>query len=193
MVDRLVLTTAELGFLLRVRPPALAGVREELALPAPRAPHDGLDSLVHRGLATRTGRAFRPSPRLAAVIEAAATADRITRMLGWRGDVPVLTHLLSGPRGQLRLCPDGAGGWDVRLLEPGVTASAQAGRFLDAHLSGDRESSVLLKIGSPQGNVSMAVAVDGQGRWSMSDSLSVPTTPSSRAIAVARIAELLAG
>ena len=62
-------------------------------------------------------------------------------------------------------------------------------------MTGLVESSVLVQSTTTDSKISIAVAVDGDGAWFLSDSDTLPdrSAPSTREAADARITELLAG
>ncbi|GAA3859067.1 hypothetical protein GCM10022243_26010 [Saccharothrix violaceirubra] len=192
MVDPLALSRAEVEFLLRVRPPALDSLRTELHL-APADADAGGRSLTARGLCRFAGGRVVFAAAVAAVADGLSRADRLIRLLGWDGDRPVVAHLLTGPGVHIGLVsarPD-----RFTAHRPGRAESLrdQVARFLDRHLTGKRRSTLLVRTAGATGSVDLAVAVDDDGTWSMSDTLASPTrtSPSSRDLAVARIAELV--
>jgi hypothetical protein len=196
MADPLVLTFAEIGFLLRARPPSLASLGEELRLPEadPAMAAAGLASLAARGLCELVDGRLVPAAAVQAVHAALCDADRVTRMLGWDGGRPVLAHLVTGPSLHIGLFATGLGRFSVILLDRGTPLGDQTVRFLDRHLTGAHESAVLVRTATAGRAVSLAVAVDENGAWWLSDSLTgdTRTDPSSRDLAVARLVELVA-
>ncbi|MDQ2587285.1 hypothetical protein CKY47_25530 [Saccharothrix yanglingensis] len=189
------LTFAEIGFLLRARPPSLASLAGELRLPEadPATAAAGLASLAARGLCEPVDGELVPAASVQAVHAALCGADRVTRMLGWEGGRPVLAHLVTGPHLDVGLFPVGLGRFSVSPLDRATPLGDQAARFLDRHLAGARGSAVLVRTTTARRTASLAVAVDEHGAWFLSDSLTgdARTDPSSRDLAVARLAELV--
>lgn len=189
----LVLTFAEIEFLLRVRTPEIATIREDLGL----APSDdrmaaaGLASLLARGMCERSGAGVTPSRELSAVVAGLATADRVTRVLGLAEGSTQLGAVLTGPNVHIGLAATGFGQHVVQPIDDAVTAADQVKHVLDGVLGS--ESAVLVQSRSAQGQVSIAVAIDAGGAWYLSDSEDDPDrgTPVSRDEAYARITELL--
>lgn len=194
MEKLLVLTFAEIEFLLRVRAPEIATIRADLGL----APSDdttaaaGLASLLARGLCEPSGAGVTPGPELVAVVAGLATADRVTRVLGLGEGSAQLGAVLTGPNVHIGLTAAGFGQHVVQPIDSAVSAADQVRHLLGGALG--RESAVVVQSRSAHGQVSIAVAIDGEGAWHLSDSEGDPSrsTPVSEHEAFARITELLA-
>lgn len=193
MEQPLVLTFAEIEFLLRVRTPRVPTIREDLGLAPPddTTAAAGLASLLARGMCAPGGEGVVPSKELVVVVTGLATADRVTRVLGVTAGSTQLGAVLTGPAVHIGLTAAGSGQHVVQPIDLAVTAADQVRHVLDRVL-GD-ESAVLVQSRSARGLVSIAVAVDADGSWYLSDSEDDPgrSTPVSREEAYERIAELL--
>jgi hypothetical protein len=189
----LVLTFAEIEFLLRVRTPAIATIRADLGLAEPddTTAAAGLASLLARGLCERSAGGVVPSAELVLVATALATADRVTRLLDVTGEAVRLGAVLTGPNLHIGLTAAGAGQHVVQPVDTAVTAADQVRHLLDEVLGA--ESAVLVQSRTARGQVSIAIAVDAAGDWYLSDSEGDPgrSTPVSRDEACARVGELL--
>lgn len=200
MDDALVLTYAEIEFLLRSQDPGPVDVRGQLDLgPAEEldaAARAGVSSLLARGLCTlggESGADVTPTPALLAIVAGLTTATETTRALGWIGDQPVLLHLLYGPLARLVLAPAPYGQFTVMALSPELTVADQLSRFVDSCLNEAMDSAVIIQSRTAHATVGIAVARDGEGGWFVSDSEgnSDSATPSTRDDVLARIGELL--
>jgi hypothetical protein len=183
-MNPLILTFAEIEFLLRGNPPRIP-VREQLRL---REPDDmiaaaGLASLLARGLCIREAEDVRPAKDLLPVIAAMS--------LGLVGDRETVVHLFLAAEAAVALSPAEFGQFTAELLDPAVPAAEQITRFVDACLPAGRESGVLVQAPGAD-EVSLAVARDETGAWFLSDSVNSPdrSEPSSHAAVVERIATL---
>jgi len=200
MDDALVLTYAELEFLLRSQDPGPVDVRAQLELgPAEEldaAARAGVASLLARGLCTlggESGTEVTPTPEVLAIVAGLTTATETTRALGWIDERLVLLHLLYGPMARLVLVPASYGQFTVMALDPELTVADQLSRFVDSCLTEAAESAVVIQSRTADATVGMAIARDGDGAWFVSDSENDPdsATPSSRDDVMARIGELL--
>lgn len=189
----LVLTFAEIEFLVRVRTPEIATIRDDLGL----APEDdrtaaaGLASLLARGMCEPNGAGVTPSRELAVVVAGLATADRVTRVAGLGEGSTRVGAVLTGPNVHIGLTAKGFGQYAVQPIDQAVSAADQAQHLLGCVLRG--ESAVLVRSRTARGRVSIAVAVDGEGAWYLSDSEGDPDrgTPVGEDEARARVTELL--
>lgn len=191
MSDHLVLTFAEIEFLLRVREPEHVDVRAELGLAGDGTnAAAGLASLLARGLCSQDGERVVPSDDLVGVIGALTTAARAIKALGWRDGLPVLLNLFTGPVVGIVLQPTGLGQYAVATLDPGHGLDDQLVGFLDACLTDGNESAVLVRSGETR----IAIATTAAGEWYVSDSYADPgaSRKSTRDGAVARVRELMA-
>jgi hypothetical protein len=189
----LVLTFAEIEFLLRVRTPEIATIRDDLGL----APEDdktaaaGLASLLARRMCEPSGAGVTPSPELAVIVAGLATADRVTRVLGLGEGSTRLGAVVTGPNFHIGLTAAGFGQYVVQPIDQAVSAADQMQHLLDTALG--RESAVLVQSRTARARVSIAIAVDGESNWYLSDSEGDPDrgTPVSEDEARARVTELL--
>jgi hypothetical protein len=180
MSDELVLTFAEIEFLLWSRRPELSVL--ELLRIKPEAIGEttaaaGLSSLLARGLCVMTDGKVRSGKEIAVVTTILTAADSAIDALGWVGDDMMFVHVFSSPDGALKLRPAGPGLFAVEAVDPGQPLSAGLVRFVDLCMTGGGESAVLLKkVTSTAESVSVAVARDAEGRWHLSDSILEPET-----------------
>jgi hypothetical protein len=200
MDDALVLTYAEIEFLLRSQNSGQVDLRAQLELgPAGEldaAARAGVSSLLARGLCTlggESGTDVTPTPEVLAIVAGLTTATEATRALGWVGEQLVLLHLLYGPLARLVLVPAPYGRFTVMALDPELTVADQLSRFVDSCLTDGAESAVVIQSRTAQATVGIAVARDATGAWFVSDSEGNPdsATPSTRGDVLARIGELL--
>lgn len=193
MEQALVLTFAELEFLLRVRTPEIATIREDLGLAASddTVAAAGLASLLARGLCELGGDRVTPGRELIAVVAGLATADRVTRVLSLGEGAAELAAVVTGPNIHIGLTVAGFGQYVVQPIDNGVGAADQVKHALERALGS--EGAVLVQSRTAAGQVSIAVAVDGGGAWYLSDSEGDPnsSTPVGADEAFARVAELL--
>lgn len=199
MTDQLVLTFAEIEFMLRLQQPNL-DVRELLRF-RPEATGDvvaaaGLASLLARELCADSEGKVRAGQEITAVSRILTTADVEVDALGWIGEEMVLLHVFSSPDGQLACRPCGRNLFTVEALEAGAPLSAALVRLLDLCLTGDGESAVLMRLSTTAGEpISLAVARGADGGWNLSDStvdgtISEQVTPEQ---ARGRVVELFGG
>ncbi|MFC0436447.1 hypothetical protein [Kutzneria buriramensis] len=174
MPDEMILTFAEIEFLLRSREPKL-DVRKLLRIKAEAAGDvvaaAGLASLLARDLCVETHGKVKLGREIAAIAAVLVTADIAVNALGWIGEDMVLLHVFSCPGGQLSFRAVGHGRFAVEVLAPDRPLSAGLVRLMDLCLTGDGESAVLLKMETTASEpISMAVARGVNGEWHLSDS-----------------------
>jgi hypothetical protein len=158
VTDPLVLTFAELEFLLSACPQRADAVRAHLRTAEPdqglATARAGLASLLARGLcenaaeAVITEESVTPGPEVKAVIAAFATARRHLGAAGWRGDRPEVMYLYDGDAMRLALFPVPLGRYAVEFLSPEEPLSAPLMRFVDAFADfsrGGRASALVIK------------------------------------------------
>jgi hypothetical protein len=204
VIDPLILTFAEIEFLLASCPQGADTVRADLrtgmAERDPVVVRAGLASLLARGLCSGSAQTVVPGPAVATVIAAVATSRTHTVAAGWRGARPDVMHLYSGPTARLALFPNTRGQYTVEILDPYEPLSLPLLRFLDAfcaYATDGRESALVIKSravgGGGEPDVSIAVAIDAAGVWSCSDSRRSPDRgiPAPREQIALRIAELV--
>lgn len=193
----LLLTFAEIEFLLRVREPALCDLRATLGIDQFGTGDDvaraGSASLVARGLCTFDGADLIPSAEVVVVIAGLSDAANTTRAVGWIAGGMTLVHLLTGPDVCLALFAASQGQFVVHVLDPSVTVADQVTRFVDSCLATPTKSAVVIQSRTAEETVGLAVARDDAGAWFLSDSEGQPdaATPTTRDDVVARIGELL--
>jgi hypothetical protein len=196
MSDAMVLTFAEIEFLLRSRQPkldvqTLLGIKPEAAADVVAAA--GLASLLARELCVEADGSVKVGREIMAITAVLVTADIAVDALGWIGEDMVLLHMFSCPGGQLLFRPVGHGRFAVEALAPDQPLSTGLVQLVDRCLTGDGESAVLLKmLTTTRKPISMAVARGANGEWHLSDSATDAT--SSRRVtpeaARARIVEI---
>jgi hypothetical protein len=196
MADSIVLTFAELEFLLRSCPGGRDLVLSTLRL-VPEASSDmvgaaGFASLLARGLCVRDDEQFYPVPELAPVVGALSAPTVAVSAMAWVGTDVTLAHVFTGPSHRIALYPRTRGQFAFELLDPAEGIPAVLARFIDQYLTGDVESVVMIRTGTGNDKVSLAVAVDGDRAWHLSDSISTPdrSVGVSRDGAMRRIVEL---
>jgi hypothetical protein len=198
MAEPLILTFAELEFVLRARPERAEAVRADLRL-NPEASTDivvaaGVASLLARGLCTLSGTDVAPTAPLAAVMVALSTGGTHVEAVGWRGERMVLVHLYAGGSVGLVMQPAAYGQFSVELLRPDEPLAAPVTRFLDSCTAGEGEAAVAVRLTTGDAaELSLAIARDGAGAWFVSDSLESPDkgVPTSRDGVVQRLTDLL--
>ncbi len=197
MADSLVLSHAELEFLLQWRPPEHIAIRELLDLSSDdrREPtvKRGLASLLARGLCVPDGDGIAPSSQLAEVVTGLATARIGTRAFGRADQRNVLVHIVYGPDGGLALFPAGPDRFTVAALDRSVAFVEQLTRFVDSCQTSKERSTVVIQAITSADRVGIALMTDESGAWFVSDSEESPdrATPSTRRQAIRRIKELL--
>lgn len=192
----LLLTFAEIEFLLRVRPVTLDGLRDTLGIEQFGTGDDvaraGSASLGVRGLLTADGEDLVPSPELVVVIAGLSEAVSAVRLVGSIDGRVTLVHLLAGPDVCLALFAS-QGQFAVRALDLEVTIADQVTRFVDSCLAEPAESAVVIESRTAGETVGIAIARDEDGAWFLSDSERDPdaSAPATRDDVVARLGELL--
>ncbi|GAA3285384.1 hypothetical protein Dvina_31095 [Dactylosporangium vinaceum] len=198
MSDAVVLTFAELAFLLRSGVAAADAVRLRLHL-GPESATDvaaaaGVSSLLARGLCTQEGTEVRPGNLAVGVVAALSTVHTITDATTQIGGRPVVLHIFTGERARLIAAPGFMGQYSIEvrpaaeplagLLDDLVTRAAEAGG----------EVAVVLRSTDPAGEerVSLAAARDALGDWYLSDTERSPDRgrPVPRAEVARRIGQL---
>lgn len=197
MSDSLVLTHAEIEFLLQWRPPRHIAIREllDLSLDEPRddAVKAGLTSLLARGLCVRHGDSVEASPQLQPVVTGFTSARIGTRACGRADSRNLLVHIVHGPDGSLALFPAGPDRFTVAELDQKVAFVDQLTRFVDSCQTAKERSTVVIQAITPGERVGIALMTDEFGKWFVSDSEESPdrAQPSTRRQAIRRIRELL--
>jgi len=198
VADSLVLSHAEIEFLLQWRPPEHIAIRELLDLGSDdRREYTvkvGLASLLARGLCVRVGDgSVAPSPKLSQVVDGLSTARIGTRAFGRADQRNVLVHIVHGPDGSLALFPAGPDRFAVAALDQSVAFVEQLTRFVDSCQTSKERSTVVIQAITSADRVGIALVTDESGAWFVSDSEESPdrATPSTRRQAIRRIQELL--
>ena len=199
MVEQLILTFAEIEFVLRSRPDQAEAVRAQLRI-NPEASSDivvaaGVASLLARGLCTMAGtEEVVPTDPIIAVTAALATSRTHTEAVGWVGEQTVLVHLYTGSSAGIAVYPVAFGQFSVELLNPAEPLVVPVTRFLDACGAGEGEAAVAIRSTTgDEPEVSIAIARDGEGTWYVSDSLESPDkgVPTTRDGVLQRLTDLL--
>lgn len=195
--DSLVLTHAEIEFLLQWRPPEHIAIRELLDLAFDERREDavktGLASLLARGLCVPDGDGVEASATLRPVVTGFTTARIGTRACGRADSRNLLVHILYGPDGSLALFPAGPDRFTVAALDQKVAFVDQITRFVDSCQTAKERSTVVIQAITRADRVGIALMTDESGAWFVSDSEESPdrATPSTRRQAMRRIRELL--
>ena len=192
-MDSMVLTFAELGFLLRSNPPRHVSVGERLLLeePSDAVVAAGLASLVVRGLCARDGEDVVPVPQIVAVAAGLSTARIAVRAAGKVGERPVVAHVFHGDEVVVALTPAEFGLFTVELLDRNVDLAEQLIRFVNACFVELGQAAVVIQATGDR-DVSLAVARDESGAWFVSDTGESPDqgVPTSHDAVLARITDL---
>jgi hypothetical protein len=196
MADSLILTFAEIEFLLQAATDPDPAIRARLRLsaePNPQTAAAGVSSLLARGLCRLESGKVVPGNQIVAVTAALAGPHQAIEAAGWISGQPVLMHLLTGELVRLAVLPAAYGQFTVELLDPAEPVIVPLERFLDACTASNAEEAVGLRTMTPRGEVAIAVAIDPNGQWYVSDSEQHPERgePVSREQAVERLRALL--
>jgi hypothetical protein len=175
MSDLVVLTFAELEFLLRSRPPAIASTRESLDLPA-GADSDvvaaaGLASLLAAGRCHARDGEIVPTDETVSIIAGLATADRLVRTVGWVGDQTIVAHFFDGPNHRIVLRRAQFGQYSVQAIDTDRPLSTFLIEFVMSCLGSDGPRAVLVQVTTSTDSAGMAVAANDGGTLVMSDSI----------------------
>jgi hypothetical protein len=199
MAQPIDLTFAEIEFLLRARPEQAVEVRADLRI-NPEASSDvvlasGVASLLVRGLCVVDGEDVRPTDPLAVVAAALSASTSRTEAAGWSSGPPATVHIYDGPYARVAVYPGSYGRFTVEPLDAGESLAAPLIRFLAACTAPDSPAAVVVQSRRGGGEVSLAVARDDAGAWSMSDSIDNPdaSTATSRDGVLRRFEELFGG
>lgn len=197
--ESLVLTHAEIEFLLQWRPPRHIAIRELLDLEfddsREHSVKSGLASLLARGLCVPDGDDVAASPTLRPVVTGFTTARVGTRATGRADRKNLLVHMVHGPDGSLALFPAGPDRFTVAELDQQVSFVEQITRFVDSCQSGRERSTVVIQTITRGDRVGIALRTDETGAWFVSDSEESPDKArrATRRQALRRIRELLPG
>lgn len=197
MSELIVLTFAEIEFLLRSRPPAIESTRELLNLPS----GSNSDVVAAAGLAglLATGRCHArdgeivPTGETVAIVAGLSTADRLVRAVGWIGDQTIVAYFFSGPNHRIVLRQAQFGQYTVEAIGVDEPLSATLTEFVTSCLEADGPQAVLVQVTTSTGSAGMAVAVDESGVLVMSDTVesSDRGVPTDAQRIAARLVELL--
>ena len=191
MSDPLVLTYAEVGFLLATRPEVTDRIRTQIHLPADADERDvrsGVASLLARGLCRVDEPGVVPGDEVAAVIAALCTCTVRMSAVGWSGPKVSMWHVFGGPNACAALVPQQYGQFAVTLLDPVAPIETIAVRMLEATV-GTPESGLVVRLTRGEQTSGAAIAVDETGTWYVTDTATNPNrgVPVSRQEAVERL------
>ncbi len=197
MSELIVLTFAEIEFLLRSRTPVIDATRELLNLPA----GSDSDAVAAAGLAglLATGRCrveadeIVPSEETVAIVAGLTTANRLVRAVGWVGDQTIVAYFFSGAENRFVLRQAQFGQYSVQSIAMDRPLSASLTEFVMSCLDSEGPRAVLVQLTTSSDSAGVAIAVDENASLVMSDTVEspdrgVPTDP--RRIAD-RLVELL--
>lgn len=206
MTDSLILTFAELEFMLALRPRHGTALRGNLRLEsdddlgAPSLARAGLASLLARGLCetVRTvdgpARPALPDLRFDAAVSVllnvlAADDCATTMAAAWGAERGSVMHVVDGGGARMALFPERLGRYSAEVLDPAEPLPALLRRFLDLHLADGTPSALVATSVRAGTSRSVALAVDPSGQWSASDSVESPdhAVPVARERALERI------
>lgn len=190
-VERVVLTFAELAFLLSVR--QAPAVREQVLSGFPDGVEAaGRSSLLARGLCEIQNGSVVPGREVITVLAGLTTTTSRVRAVAWTGEGMRFAHLFSGPQVALAVLPFEGMRFDVRVL--GAPLVEQITGFVDAHLAPVGPVAILVDATTENGTTSLSVTVDEAGGVTVSDSerSSEQGVPVPRAAALDRVARLFA-
>ena len=196
MTETLVLTFAEIEFLLQSRPPQDVPIREQLDLcgdsEADAVARAGVSSLLARGLWVMKDEDVELADELLPVILALSSARTSARAVSWVGERMTLVHFFVGSEYGVVLFPAAYGQYLVRGLDVSVPLSSQIVRFVTSSLDQESGSTVMVQVTRDGEKVSAAAAKDEKGSWYLSDSQDSPdrSIPSTRDAVMARLEEL---
>jgi hypothetical protein len=196
--QELLLTRAEIDFLLRAHPSASVPVRAELAFGSDDDTRDqaraGLSSLIVRGLCVHDGDNVIPDEQLVGVVACLTTAKTASSVLVQQDvEHAVLVHAFAGPiRGVLLIARE-FGVYLIRMFEPGTSIVDQVITVLDNHLMDTPGMSALVRGTSDRGHVGASINVAPDRNWYLADSDRAPdrSVRTTRAEATSRVKELV--
>lgn len=186
MSELIVLTFAEIEFLLRSRTPVIESTRELLDLPA------GSDSdvVAAAGLAGLLATArcrveadeIVPSEETVAIVAGMTTADRLVRTVGWVGDQTIVAYFFSGAEHRLVLRQAQFGQYSVQSIGMDRPLSAFLSEFVMSCLDSDEPRAALVQLTTRSDSAGIAITVDESASLVMSDTVEspdrgVPTDP----------------
>jgi hypothetical protein len=197
MSELIVLTFAEIEFLLRSRTPAIESTRELLKLPA----GSDTDVVAAAGLAglLATGRCrlqdgeIVPTGETVAVVAGLTTANCLVRAVGWVGDQTLVAYFFSGVENRIVLRQVQFGQYTVQAIGMAKPLSATLTEFVMSCLESDGPRAVLVQATTATESAGIAVAVDESGSLVMSDTLKSADrgVPTDEERIVARLVALL--
>jgi hypothetical protein len=195
--EELMLTRAEVDFLLRAHPCDGVPVRTELAFgdedDTKEQARAGLSSLIVRGLCVHDGKNVVPNEQLVSVVACLTTAKSACSVLVQDGEHVVLVHAFAGPVSGVLLVVREFGVYVIRMFEPGTSIVDQVVTVLDKHLTDTPGISALVRSTSDQGLVSASINVDAARNWFLANSHDAPdrSVRTTRAEATLRVRELV--
>ncbi|WP_194911117.1 hypothetical protein [Catenulispora rubra] len=199
----LLLTFAELEFLLASCPRPTEPIRERLRL-TPNGPGKGvmaagLASLVIRGLCVadpadpENPDGVTLQPELLAVTATLASSHTQTSAGGWYGEQAATTHFFDTPRLRIAFRPGTFGHFAVDLGDGAEPLSKAVNAFVDWCARDGGPAATVVQSTAGGDVVSLAVALKPDGTWYLSDDADSPDhgTPTSRAVIRRQLADLL--
>jgi hypothetical protein len=195
--EELLLTRAEIDFLLRAHPCDGVQVRTELALGSEDDTQEqaraGLSSLIVRGLCVHDGKNVVPTEQLVGVVACLTTAQSASSVLVQDREHVILVHAFAGPISGVLLVAREFGVYVVRMFESGTSIVDQVVSVLDQHLTDSPGMSALVRGTSRRGLVSASINVDSARNWYLADSCDAPdrSARTTRAEATLRVRELV--
>jgi hypothetical protein len=196
MADPLVLTFAEIAFLLQPYPEHATtfwrrvGFKPEIHSEVTAAA--GAASLLARGLCRLVDGKLVPGEEIVAVSACLAHVERHAEAVSWTADRPIVMHVMSAPAVCLAIFPGAFGLMTVEQLEPTDRLIDPVVRLLD-QCATEESAAVAVRAAIEDREVRVAVARTADGRWVISDSEvdTSTSTPTSRSAALTRLGELL--
>jgi hypothetical protein len=197
MADTLLVSFAEIEFLVRAQPERAGSIRRALGV-RPEAGSDvvaaaGLAGLLARGLCTEADGVVMPATPLLALAAALLEDRGHVELVGWSGPRPVALHLFGGPAARVALSQGGYGLFSAELLRADEPLAATVMRVVDAFAEGGGEAAVAVRWSTQDGELDVAIAREGSGDWYLSDTLLSPErgVPSTRDGVAERLEQLL--
>jgi hypothetical protein len=196
MADTLILTFAEMAFLLQPHPGRAVTVLQRLGV-KPEARTEavaaaGAASLLARGLCRLVDGALVPGDDILAVPACVASLHDHTEVVSWTAERPVLMHLLSSPAVRLAIFPAAYGLMTVEAIDAAEPLADPVVRLMERCATAD-SAAVAVRTSGRDRDVSAAVARNADGSWVVSDSEDDPAAgrPVTRQAALARLSDLL--
>jgi hypothetical protein len=197
MTEPLVLSFAEIAFLLRPYADQAERVRRQLSIKdeaaSPMVLNSGAASLVARDLCTLSPSGdIVPSAPVIVIAGALATADTFAEAVIFTGGVPAPVHFFGSRGVRVALVPRPFGLFAASQVDAGRPLAEPVLAGFEQHQTGQKVA-LAVKAESPAGVVTAALVREADGSWFMSDSRRSPdqSLPATRAEAVTRLTDLL--